>query len=119
MDLLPCFGGEFQKTLGARLRLENLRASLGAATTADDWWEVLNGLARENRWLRLTWNERTITLSPGEIAWSFEIALGEGGTVRVDGSGPSAVDTDLAAIAGIIRDTVPAIEAEGGPLALR
>jgi UDP-GlcNAc:undecaprenyl-phosphate GlcNAc-1-phosphate transferase len=103
------FGGELQKNLQESLRLDRLRASLAAATTLESWWVALAGTARECGWTGLRWDapdglrEFAIEQS-GEPGWTFSVALGEMGSIEIEGSG-SRRGMDLAGFAAAVSDS--------------
>jgi UDP-GlcNAc:undecaprenyl-phosphate/decaprenyl-phosphate GlcNAc-1-phosphate transferase len=116
------FGGEFQRTLARRVRLEQLGADLKLATTEDDWWNILVKAARETGWVRIAWKGqdcREKRFSNEPVAWSFQISIREEDHICVDGGLTSPSESvDLLGFAGTIRHSFSEKQHQWEPLAL-
>ena len=112
------FGGELQKNLHESLRLDKLRTSLQAASTADAWWTALAETAHECGWNKILWQSpngvRELALSSrAELGWSFDVPVGEG-SLRIESHG-NQPGLDLADFADVVKQSVPAAERDSAP----
>jgi UDP-GlcNAc:undecaprenyl-phosphate GlcNAc-1-phosphate transferase len=112
------FRGELRRAFQKNLRLEQLTVALERSTNEEDWWKALTDAAREESWVRLTWTgrqpPREMLLSQSTPEWSFQLALGEGEAIRVEGTEveskgkevPPALD--LIGLSQVLRRTLAA-----------
>jgi UDP-GlcNAc:undecaprenyl-phosphate GlcNAc-1-phosphate transferase len=117
------FGPRLQQTIQEQQRLQQTEKALAQAATEEQWWNVVVETARNYGWRRLTWNSprgpMTAILSDGETTWTFQISLGESGTLTVDGATGGDAPADLTAFAGILRRTRALERPQGEQLAIR
>ena len=103
------FGGEFQQSLQAKLRLDRLSISLAGAQTPEAWWRVLEETARDCGWARLRWigsgGVREAGSPPATPAWTFQAPMGDWGSIEIDGASGSQ-SVDLADFAATLRRSV-------------
>ncbi len=108
-DLL--FGGEFQRTVAARVRLKGLAAALEGSRDEEQWWDTVVQAARELKWARVCWlGERSIReeqlSSGGAATWSFRIPLSAKETVLAEGYlDPATPQMDLVRFADVLART--------------
>jgi UDP-GlcNAc:undecaprenyl-phosphate GlcNAc-1-phosphate transferase len=111
-------GGQFQRLLTSKLRLEQLTAGLTAARTEEERWKALVAIARECGWTAVQWTNpqktREEVLSPADPEWAFSIQAGENNSVQVSGlAGAASGALDLNAFASSVRRSLAPNEAEG------
>jgi UDP-GlcNAc:undecaprenyl-phosphate GlcNAc-1-phosphate transferase len=103
------FGGEWQQTLHQTLRLDHLSVSLAAAHTQAAWWTALEATARECGWNTLRWasarGSQELVISSDEPSWTFQVPLGEHGSLTVAGNA-SNCGIDLTKFAAVIQKSV-------------
>jgi UDP-GlcNAc:undecaprenyl-phosphate GlcNAc-1-phosphate transferase len=112
------FRGELRRAFQKNLRLEQLTIALERTKNEEEWWKTVADAAREEPWVRLTWSgrqpPREIVLSPGEPHWSFQIALGEGEAIQVEGAAMESTGAtvrpalDLIGFSQVLRRTLAA-----------
>jgi UDP-GlcNAc:undecaprenyl-phosphate GlcNAc-1-phosphate transferase len=117
------FGSRLQETLNEQQQLDQIEKALMQAGTEEQWWKVVVETARNSGWRRLTWNApwgvKTATLSEGESTWTFQILLGESGSLTVEGATAADAQADLATFAEILRRTRSVKRPQGEQLAIR
>ena len=115
-------GGEFQRRLTEKLRLERLKAALDQAGTEESWWSVLEDAAKECGWIAIRWSNarraHELVLSRSEPAWTISISAGDCGIIQVDGSPESGAAIDLAEFGDAVRRSLLAKGASWEELAV-
>jgi UDP-GlcNAc:undecaprenyl-phosphate/decaprenyl-phosphate GlcNAc-1-phosphate transferase len=115
--------GQQLQHLQEQQQLEQFEKELAKAGTEEQWWKAVVDSARDSGWRRLTWNapwgSKTETLREGETTWTFQISLGESGTVAVEGATGADAQADLTAFAEILRRTRDVKRPHGEQLAIR
>ena len=109
------FRGEFSRVLAEKSRMVYLAKGLEKTRTEEEWWNRLEEAAREWKWLRLSWVEtgpsgerivRGKTLSEGAAAWSFNVDLARGESLRVEGgAGRDCPGFDLPSFSAVVSRT--------------
>jgi UDP-GlcNAc:undecaprenyl-phosphate GlcNAc-1-phosphate transferase len=103
------FGGEWQHSLQQNLRLDHLTVSLAAAQTQSACWMTLVETARECGWTSLRWTSargtQELVISSDEPSWTFQVPLGEQGSISVAGNS-SQRGIDLTKFATVIQQSV-------------
>ena len=105
------FGGEFQRTLDARVRLKGLGVALENCGDEDQWWNAVVQAARELKWARVCWTGEHTTReqllsSRDSPTWSFRIPLSP--TENLDAEGyleSAASQIDLVGFAEMLVRT--------------
>jgi len=117
------FGARLQETLQEQQRLAQLEKAFSKARTEQQWWDVVSEAARESGWRRLVWTgpngRRELTLAEGETAWTFQIPLGDSGSLEVEGASDTGPQPDLAAFAETVRRSCSARRPAGEQFAIR
>lgn len=112
------FGGEWQQSLRETLRLDHLTVSLAAANTQADWWMALVETARECEWNSLRWTSprgtQELVISNSEAAWTFQVFLGEHGTLEIAGISRNC-GLDLPNLATLIQQSLHTRSFNGEP----
>ena len=108
--------GEFQITMAAKLKLEQIVASLRKARTGQEWWTALVGACREAGWTHVSWTgagsgPREQQLSEEATGWSFEVLLADGEKIRLEG--PSAAPPlNLLEFAAVVKQSFSGLDRE-------
>jgi UDP-GlcNAc:undecaprenyl-phosphate GlcNAc-1-phosphate transferase len=102
------FGGEWQQSLHQTLRLDHLGVSLREAQTQAAWWTALEETARECGWSSLQWitprGSQELVISTDEPVWTFQVALGEHGSLQLTGSSNDS-GIDLPKFAQVVQQS--------------
>lgn len=114
--------GEFQRTLIAKLRLEQASSALYKAETPSAWWTALAAAGREAGWTRVAWvgaEPREQTYSDVCPDWMFEVRLREGESIRLEGVAAKTEDVSLnvLAFASVVQGSFASMDRERRPLA--
>ena len=111
------FGGEWQQNLQETLRLDQSIVSLRNAKTQEAWWMALVETARACEWNRLRWTHlrgaQEVIIAEGDPVWTFQVHLGENGTLEIAGSGRGGFD--LAKFADAVQQNSNALALHGEP----
>jgi UDP-GlcNAc:undecaprenyl-phosphate GlcNAc-1-phosphate transferase len=104
------FGGQLQRNLQGRLRLEQLRASLTRCSSEDAWWETIRKFALDCGWVAVWWEKGGVVLRRQQWAeasrrqWEFRVLLGEEESLWVAGPPESLLTVDLMAFAATVQE---------------
>lgn len=106
------FRGEFQRTMGLKLKLESVTAATAGAVTNDQWWEALCKARTNLDLVALRWSGPAgvrESVAPERIAdWSLRIPLTATDTVEIEGCFPTAAQSfDLISFAAMLQRTFP------------
>jgi UDP-GlcNAc:undecaprenyl-phosphate GlcNAc-1-phosphate transferase len=115
------FGG-FQRTLVAKMQLEQFSSALYQTRTEQEWWAALTSAARAAGWTRISWTgvlPREETLSSHSAEWCFEVLLPAGEAIRMEGvSGQEGeASVNLLEFASAVRGSFAGLEREPKRLA--
>jgi UDP-GlcNAc:undecaprenyl-phosphate GlcNAc-1-phosphate transferase len=104
------FGGEFQRAIDSRVRMDAIESALSRSAGEEEWWEKAVGMARELRCARVRLSARSsrdcILSEENTPLWSFKVPLAEGEYLCLEGSLEANGSTvDLIAFAGVLART--------------
>jgi UDP-GlcNAc:undecaprenyl-phosphate GlcNAc-1-phosphate transferase len=110
------FGGELQRAMNVRLKLESVVATLESKSTADDWWDALVVALAPLDLAAISWisslGVREKRNAAGKTAWTFRVPLNATDAIELEGSQASATALaapgfDLIGFAEILGRTFP------------
>jgi UDP-GlcNAc:undecaprenyl-phosphate GlcNAc-1-phosphate transferase len=112
--------GEFRLRLREKMHLDQLRATLSAASSEADWWVALTTFGRDHGWAALDWDaphkSYSAILTPAAVTLTLSIPLNDAGTLHIQVAGAAEdASTDLPALAWVLNancfDSTAALEA--------
>ncbi len=104
------FGGEFQRTIDARVRMKALENALNRSAGEDEWWDKVVDAARDLKCVRVritgpSSRERILAEEEGP-QWSFRVALAAGEYLELQGCVAAArSNPDLISFADVLART--------------